>query len=323
MQKVTIFFAIGRSNMVFRPTILASLLLSTAYSFQGAVPSKGNVIESLKLYSAKDDVEFAPKACSSESRRGFLNTCTAAVAGLATSAFVSPIYNVLADEESVATAKKVLVLGGTGMVGKEVVRQLREKNIDVVSTSRDGRDGTATLDFTAVGDIGVSISKLSDGCSAIISCVGSIGTDKDGLVNSGSGKVAEGAPSSVKKFVYVSVAPEVKEASKGVSFLNDYMEGKSFSEAAIESNFGNKDGRSYTLIKPTFIYGGDEFKVNPPRVATGYGKLVEGLLSTGVFRAAAGVLPGIIGIALEPPVNVEVSTNVVTTVCSAKCFFSI
>mmetsp|Transcript_23393 Transcript_23393/g.36051 ORF Transcript_23393/g.36051 Transcript_23393/m.36051 type:complete len:258 (+) Transcript_23393:3-776(+) len=225
---------------------------------------------------------------------------------MATSAFLSPANKALADESSSSSlAPKVLVLGGTGMVGKEVVRQLREKDINVVATSRDGRDGTAALDFAAVGsDIDATVSRLSEGCSAIISCVGSIGTDMDGLVNSGSGKVAQSAPSSVKKFVYISVAPEVREASKGVSFLKDYMEGKSYSEAAIQSAFGS-GGRSYTLIKPTFIYGGDEFKVNPPRVATGYGKLVEGLLSTSVFRAAAGVLPGIIGIALEPPVFVE------------------
>merc|ERR1719215_461259 len=273
----------------------------------GAALPNVNSIKFSKLFGGKSDLDFAgARARPSASRRGFLDTCTAAIAGMATSAILSPTNEALADESSSSLVPKVLVLGGTGMAGKEVVRQLREKNINVVATSRNGRDGTAALDFTEVGgDIDATISRLSEGCTAIISCVGSIGTDMDGLVNSGSGKVAQSAlPSSVKKFVYISVAPEVREASKGVSFLKDYMEGKSYSEASIQSAFGSS-GRSYTLIKPTFIYGGDEFKVSPPRVATGYGKLVEGLLSTGVFRAAAGVLPGIIGIALEPPVNVE------------------
>jgi len=59
------------------------------------------------------------------------------------------------------------------------------------------------------------------------------------------------------------------------------------------------------IVQPTFIYGGETFGINPPRVATGYGRVVEGILSAGPFQALASVAPGLIGVALDPPVNVD------------------
>ena len=35
------------------------------------------------------------------------------------------------------------------------------------------------------------------------------------------------------------------------------------------------------VVAPSFIYGGDSFVLNPPRVPGGYGGFIEGLLSTG------------------------------------------
>ena len=157
-------------------------------------------------------------------------------------------------------------------------------------------------------DIVQTVEEMAKGCTGVISCVGSIGTDKDQLVNSGTGKAAIGAKKAgVKNFVYISVAPEVRDSAKGISFLKDYMDGKSFSEDSIQSNFSGSggDGCGYTIIAPTFIYGGDKFAINPPRVADGYGKLVEAILSSGPFRFAAGISPGIIGVALEPPIKVS------------------
>lgn len=251
-------------------------------------------------------------AISKSSRRRFIQAIGVAAVGTSVS-FVT--FPALADEEmseevkSVsAKANKVLVLGGTGLVGSEVVRQLKAQNIEVIATSRDGRDGTVELDFSTLtnqSDMDSKVNSLANGCFAVISCVGSIGTDNDLTVNSGTGRVAQTLNGgTVKNFVYISVAPEVRDFAKDITFLKPYMEGKEFSESTIESNFSKL---AYTLIKPTFIFGGDEFKVNPPRVASGYGKLVEGLLSLGPFRFAADVFPGFIGIALEPPVNVKVS----------------
>ncbi len=200
---------------------------------------------------------------------------------------------------------KVLVLGGSGFVGTEVCKQLKSLGVDYVATSRDGRGGTTALDFTNTSvNIASQVEELAKGfgCTAVISCIGSIGTSDDEVVNSGTGLAAVGAKAAgVKNFVYISVAPEVRGVAKGVSFLEKYMAGKQFSEDTIVgSNFD-----AYTLIEPTFIYGGDKFAINPPRVADGYGKLVEGVLSSSPLRFAASVTPGIIQVALEPPVKVS------------------
>ena len=110
----------------------------------------------------------------------------------------------------------------------------------------------------------------------------------------------------MQRFVYISVAPEVRELAKGVSFLQNYMTGKSFAEESIQTYFPS----SFTLIEPTFIYGGNKFGVSPPRVASGYGKLIEGLLSSAPLRAVTSVAPaGIIKIGLEPPVAAETVAN--------------
>ncbi len=232
------------------------------------------------------------------SRRGFIDFAGAAAASSA-SFIIRPEFASASDYSS----SKVLVLGGTGFVGSAVCEKLKALGVEVVATSRNGRDGTLALDF---GDSSIDVAKtvedMAKGCTGVISCVGSIGTPYDKIVNSGTGLSSIGAKAAgVKNFVYISVAPEVKDSSSGVSFLKDYMDGKSFSENSIKNNF--PDG--YTIIAPTFIYGGDKFALNPPRVADGYGRLVEGVLSSGPFRFAAGISPGIIGVALEPPIKVS------------------
>lgn len=231
------------------------------------------------------------------SRRGFIDIFgTSLVAAAVTT--VGPRVAIAED-----IPNKVLVLGGTGFVGSEVCKKLKSLGVEVVSTSRDGRYGTLALDFSDRSvDVTKRVEDISKGCTAVISCVGSIGTPSDKTVNSGTGLSAIGAKAAgVKNFVYISVAPEVRDSSKGVSFLQDYMDGKAYSEDTIKKKFAD----SYTIIAPTFIYGGDKFAINPPRVADGYGRLVEGVLSSGVFRFAAGVSPGIISVALEPPIKVS------------------
>lgn len=237
-------------------------------------------------------------ASPGSSRRNFFTETLTKGAALSSLVVYAPASNAEDD-----TTTKVLVLGGTGFVGSRVCTKLKSLGVEVISTSRDGRDGTAALDFT---DPSVNVSQKVEGlaseCQAVISCVGSIGTTDDAKVNSGTGLAALGAKSAgTKRFIYISVAPEVRSATKGVSFLNDYMAGKTSSEEFIQRNFPS----SFMLIEPTFIYGGDSFNLNPPRVATGYGKLVESILSSPPLRVAAGVSPGFIGVALEPPVSVD------------------
>lgn len=100
----------------------------------------------------------------------------------------------------------------------------------------------------------------------------------------------------------ITVAPQVEEWGSGIELFQAYMEGKRYSRSAVITSF---DKRS-TLIEPTFIYGGDAFGINPPRVASFYGQFIEALLASAPVRAVEGVLPpGFIKIALEPPVSVD------------------
>lgn len=65
------------------------------------------------------------------------------------------------------------------------------------------------------------------------------------------------------------------------------------------------DVKKLCLIKPTFIYGGTEFGLLPPRVNFEYGSGVEELLFLPPFKALADITPGLIKVALRPPVCVD------------------
>lgn len=281
MQLVTISALIGALSLFSRCTAF--------------MPGTKITTSPARCDSTLDDKKDSTLGMASP-RRDFLKSASASAAALAFGFSVNP---------APATAQytgKVLVLG-KGFVGTEVCNQLESLGIEFTATTRDGRDGTIALDLISQEKGPTSeIETLAKGYSAVISCIGSIGTPNDEAVNAATGLAAIGAKAAgVKNFVYISVAPEVRDAAKGIAFVEKYMDGKAFSEEAIKSNFPE----GYTLIEPTFIYGGDKFAVNPPRVADGYGKLVEGILSSGPFRFAASVSPGMIGVALEPPVKVK------------------
>ncbi|KAJ1445625.1 hypothetical protein M885DRAFT_453401, partial [Pelagophyceae sp. CCMP2097] len=212
-----------------------------------------------------------------------------------------------APRPAAAAAAKVLVLGGDGFVGSRVCAALAAQGCAVVAASRTldaalpAGVAFAPLDLTAPGAAD-EVARLSAGCVAVVSCVGAIGTPLDLQVNGATGLVAVAAKKAgVSKFVYVSVAPDVHAALGSVGALQPYFEGKASSEAAISAAFG----ADATFLRPTFIYGGDAFNVNPPRVASAYGAFVEAALSTPLLRFAAGVSPGLISVALEPPVSVD------------------
>jgi hypothetical protein len=270
-----------------------------AYGFSPAASLNLERCPSLKLSATNSDQDLVSTQASS--RRDFFQSLATTVALGTVFSQVNPQVSNAAEASS---KNKILVLGGTGFVGSRVVQQLQDRGYSVISTSRDGRDGTVQFDATSSTDVTKQIEQLSQGCSAVISCIGSIGTPNDQTVNSATGLAVAGAKAAgVDRFVYISVAPEVKEWAQTFEFLKPYMVGKSFSMDAVTSNFGSNS----ILIEPTFIHGGDKFQVNPPRVAGFYGSFIEGLLSSGFFRAAANIAPeGFIKIALEPPISVDV-----------------
>lgn len=209
-----------------------------------------------------EEVGSPSSATSPSGRRGFFRNAAASSLAIATAAataaaatgrqqrlLMTPPAAFAADDMS---KKKVLVLGGTGFVGSRVVDRLKLAGVDVVATSTDGRDNTVALDITsdAASD---AVKKLSQGCDAVVSCVGAIGTDVDEAVNAGTGFAAVGAKAAgVGSFVYITVAPEVREFAKDIDFLKGYMAGKAFSRETVLKSYGTGGA---VLIEPTFIYG--------------------------------------------------------------------
>lgn len=227
-----------------------------------------------------------------------------------------------------ATALKVTVCGGSGFVGSRVCKTLVEAGASVTSVSKSGappewaKDASWTSDMNWVANNFVvgsreALQAAIGSPDAIVSCVGTVGFDRQGLIL-GNGKANEevataaSAIGGVQRLVYVSVSPEV-DASVGwltgrsaqlPNWGEGYFEGKRQAEAAY-SEAAATLGASTCFIKPSFVYGGDSFGLFPPRVTAGYGSGVEELLSASLVQSIADKMPGLIKVALRPPVNVD------------------
>lgn len=238
------------------------------------------------------------------SRRDWIQKSIAAITATSVATFASTTTSAFADDSS---SPKILLLGGTGLVGSQIRKILNEQGISVVATSRNGRDDTVAFDVTKVDNVATQVESLAKGCTAVISTVGVLGTPDDTLINAANALAAAGAKSAgVSRFVYITVSPEVKDMAQNIEFLQPYMEGKTFARDAVINTFGSDNKLSFTLIEPTFIYGGDQFQINPPRVTGLYGSFIEGALSSAPLRLAANLMPaGFLKVALEPPVSAE------------------
>ena len=193
---------------------------------------------------------------------------------------------------------KILVLGDTGFLGKEVVKQLQDLQIPYSTASR-----STGLDLTSPNAL-QQIKDRAEGCTAVISTVGSLlGNQDDEIINAANGVAAEGAAqtSSVKRFVAIGNDPKVRSFSKNIPFLQWYAKGKETSEAQIKQYFPS----SYTIIQPSLIHGGEEFSTSPPRIPSTVGQVSEDILGLYPFQAASEALPSILGIALQAPLSRE------------------
>mmetsp|Transcript_22784 Transcript_22784/g.56844 ORF Transcript_22784/g.56844 Transcript_22784/m.56844 type:complete len:315 (+) Transcript_22784:25-969(+) len=220
----------------------------------------------------------------------------------------------LAEPASAATAelKKVVVLGGSGFVGSRVCKQLVAHGAGVVSISRSGRPALAGTWADKVEWVSADVSDevlvaaQMKGADAVISTLGVIfgnGAEADRANNAKPNIAAADAAAgaNVPRFVYVSVSSQVGPVVSPL--LGDgYFKGKADAEAEILGKF--TADRSL-LIKPTFIFGGDDFSLSPPRVSGAYGGIIDSLLSSAPIRAIAGIAPGFIKLALLPPVSVD------------------
>ena len=228
-------------------------------------------------------------------------------------------------------ALRVSVVGGSGFVGSRVCQALVAKGAEVTSVSKSGRAPAwaagepwaaavrwAAVDLLRADDAAVDAAMASP--EAVVSCVGVVDSDKD-VLRSGNGEAnvrafASAKRAGVKRSVYVSVASEVAacETSGWLPFAQDefsaYFAGKRSAEEAAADAVG-ADQTKLCVLKPTFIYGGEAFELPlpgrfvAPRVSAGYGSCVEELLSLPLFDALAEATPGLVKVALRPPISVE------------------
>jgi len=229
--------------------------------------------------------------------------------------------------------QKVTVLGGTGFVGSRVVQRLVDAGATVTSVSQSGKAPSWCAGEAWTEAVHWVAQDLTRGSresveaavgtpDALVSCVGSIGFDVQGsLLGNGIANVAAakaaGKAGSCSTYVYCSVASEVAACEKKwlPPYFSGYFKGKRMAEAAFKDAAECKEsGGRVVLVKPSFIYGGDSFGLFPPRVNDAYGSVVEELLSVSLTSSIADALPGLIKVALRPPVSVE---SLAAAMCAA------
>ena len=216
-----------------------------------------------------------------------------------------------------ADTLKVTVAGGSGFVGSRVCKYLVENGAEVTSVSQSGAPPAWAAGASWASQVEWKSSDLARGSleavtealgtpEAFISCVGTIGFDRQGLLV-GNGKAnadcsKAAASLGVVRACYLSVSEELFDAKEWLpSFFLGYFDGKRQAESAFEALApGN-----VCIVRPTFIYGGDEFAIAPPRVTADYGAFIESLLSAAPIKLLADVLPGLLKVALRPPVSVD------------------
>jgi hypothetical protein len=161
-------------------SVIALLIPSIGLAFSSLVKLERSQTSVWGLKN--DDIYFQPEPSSSASRRDFFRTVASSVA------IVGSLVTLAPESSRAEGSSKVLVLGGTGFVGSRVVKKLKDLGLDVITTSRDGRDGTVAFDVTSAGmNVEKEIQSLSKGCAAVISCIGAIGTANDASINSATG----------------------------------------------------------------------------------------------------------------------------------------
>jgi len=208
---------------------------------------------------------------------------------------------------SQAAPANVVVLGGSGFVGSRICEMLVNSGAAVTSISRSGGPSAGAGPWAkqvnwVKGDVlTADLPKLLQGTEAVVSAIGAIGSADDERLNGATAEAAAAAAAQVgaQRFVLVSATPLVAEAGAGAAFPG-YVKGKQRAEAAAKAFTG-----IFTVLQPTFIYGGQEFSATPPRVAAWYGEKIEGLLGSPVIRAAASISPAPLKLALLPPNSVQ------------------
>ena len=185
---------------------------------------------------------------------------------------------------------------------------LSKAGADVFSVSKSGGGpGGVALDLADPTSAG-ALAEALQGVDAVVSCVGvnPFGGDEamsravNGDANARAAAAA--AEAGAKRFVYVSVASIVPEVIGGANLMTGYFEGKKLAESAVADAYAETDS---LVVKPSFVYGGDAFSANPPRVTQQYGEVLTKLLGSDFVKGIAKNMPGPIALTLAEPVAVD------------------
>ena len=250
-------------------------------------------------------------AASGLSRRAALSSAAVALctAPLAT----SEPATAASTEATLEATGKVVVVGGDGFIGSRVCRELtRLSGVSVLAVSRihdqppswaASEPWAGNVKWVAADALKDDYGPLLEGATAVVSCLGTLGSadDRTGNGDANARLSAAAKKAGAKRFVYIGVNSLVGEI--GMSVLPEYFAGKAAADTAITADFGSHA----TIFRPTLVYGGDVFNVNPPRVPAGYGGVIEGLLSSPPLRFLAEAFSPVpaIKVALLPPVYVD------------------
>ena len=227
------------------------------------------------------------------------------------------VVRAVASDASKAPAK-VVVVGGSGFVGSRVCDKLRAAGVaDVVSVSKSGGNGGVAIDLSSDACV-TALTDAMKGAYCVVSCVGVFKPGDDDAMREGNGtynvRVVDAAVAAkVDRFVYVSVASIVPDALGGAEsapVMAGYFAGKKMTEEAVANAF---EDSNVCLVKPSFIFGGDAFSVNPPRVTQQYGDVLVKILGSGFVKSVAQRSPGPIALTLAEPVSVD---DVAGAVCA-------
>ena len=148
-------------------------------------------------------------------------------------------------------AKRLLVVGGSGYLGRHIVRAGLKHGLAVASFSRsgappaavssDGLDGAEWLSGNAESD--TDIAKALEGATAVVSCLGTPFGTRDSILRiNGEANVAftkAAKTAGVERYVYVSAATFRPMEQLFPDSWGAYFEGKRAAEAAVDEHFGD------------------------------------------------------------------------------------
>ncbi|GAB5033786.1 nad binding protein [Nannochloropsis oceanica] len=217
------------------------------------------------------------------------------------------------DKSNFSSGPKIVVLGGSGYVGRHVLQAALNRGADAVSINRSGKPegGQASGSWLSqvkwvASDVFDSNSwaKELEGAVGVVSCIGAFGSNAFMERINGDANVLAvetAAKAGVPHFVYVSTV----ENNLPDFILKGYFKGKKRAEEAVLKSF---PGRKGMVLRPSFVYGTRQVgSLSLPLAAVG--RPMELLFRLPPFPSLRQTLPGTQAL-LAPPVSVQAVATV-------------